>query len=110
MEAGSTSYAKRRMLVAAGIVAVVVAGSLIYWLADGRPGTPDDFRQKVSETGLKVAWSTSGPRGGAGLVETDCGLVDVAVDEIDDELWIRWAENRELTTPETIDALLSCSS
>jgi hypothetical protein len=95
--------------VAVAIVALMVVGSLIYWMADGQGGTPDDFRQRVSETGLNVGWSNSGPRGGSGSVDTSCGPVDVAIDEIDGELWIRWAENREVATPETIDALLSCS-
>ncbi len=95
--------------MAVAIVAVLVAGSLIYWLADGRGGTPDDFRRRVSEVGLNVDWSNSGPRGGSGSVDTSCGPVDVTVDLIDDALWIRWAESREVATPGTIDALMSCT-
>ena len=95
--------------MAVAFVALIVAGSALYWLADGRGGTPDDFRERVSESGLNVDWSNSGPRGGSGSVDTSCGPVDVTLDEIDDELWIRWANTREVVTPETIDALLSCS-
>lgn len=97
------------MLVAAAIVVLIVVGSLIYWLADGQVGTPADFRQRVSDTGLNVVWSNLGPLGGRGLVYTSCGPVDVAIDEVDDELWIRWADRREVATPKTIDAFLSCS-
>jgi hypothetical protein len=97
------------VLVTVAIVALIVVGSMVYWLADGRVGTPDDFRQRVSDAGLNVDWSNSGPRGGSGSVDTSCGPVDVAIDEIDGELWIRWSDNREVVTPETIDALRSCS-
>jgi hypothetical protein len=89
-------------------VGLIVAVSVIYWLADGRPGTPGDFRERVSRSGLEVDWANSGPRGGTGLVDTDCGVVEVTVDEIDGELWVRWAERRELATSETIDAITSC--
>jgi len=97
------------VLVTAAIVALIVVGSMVYWLADDRAGTPDDFRQRVGNAGVNVDWSTSGPRGGNGSVDTSCGPVEVAIDEIDGELWIRWTDNREVVTPETIDALRSCS-
>jgi hypothetical protein len=97
------------VLVTVAIVALIVVGSMVYWLADGRVGTPDDFRQRVSDAGLNVDWSNSGPRGGSGSVDTSCGPVDVGIDEIDGELWIRWLGNREVVTPDTIDALRSCS-
>ena len=96
-------------LLAVAIVALIVVGSLVYWVADGRGGTPGDFRERVSDTGLNVDWSNSGPRGGSGVVDTSCGPVDLEINEIDDVLWISWEENREIATPETIDALLSCS-
>lgn len=108
MESGSRHPIGLGVIVAVAIAALVL-GSVIYWLADGRGGTPDNLRQRVSDTGLNVDWSNSGPRGGSGLVDTSCGPVDVAIDLIDDELWIRWADNREVATQETIDALLSCS-
>ena len=68
-----------------------------------------EFRQNVAETGLDVAWTTSGSRGGSGVVETSCGRTDVAIDDINDVLWIRWADNREPVGREVIDALLDCS-
>jgi len=98
-----------RVLVTAAIVALIVVGSMGYWLVDGGVGTPDDFRQRVDEAGVNVDWSTSGPRGGSGSLDTSCGPVEVAIDEIDGQLWIRWTDNREVVTPETIDALRSCS-
>jgi hypothetical protein len=88
---------------------IIVVGSIVYWLADGRVGTPDDFRQRVRDTGMNVEWSNSGPRGGSGSVDTSCGPVDVTIDEIDGQLLIRWSDNREVVTPETIDALRTCS-
>jgi hypothetical protein len=88
---------------------IIVVGSIVYWLADGRVGTPDDFRQRVRDTGMNVEWSNSGPRGGSGSVDTSCGPVDVTIDEIDGQLWIRWSDDREVVTPETIDALRTCS-
>ena len=96
-------------LLAVAIVALIVVGSLVYWVADGRGGTPGDFRERVSDTGLDVDWSNAGPRGGSGVVDTSCGPVDVDIDEIDDVLWIRWEDKRDVATPATIDALLSCS-
>jgi hypothetical protein len=63
----------------------------------------------VADVGLTVDWSNSGPRAGAGSVETSCGPVDVEIDEIDGVLWIRWEENREVATHDAIQALLSCS-
>jgi len=98
----------RGLLVAAAVVGVIVAGSALYWWADGRPGTAGDFRERVNQSGLEVEWSTSGPRGGTGTVDADCGPIEVTVDEIDGALWIRWADHRELATSDTIDALTSC--
>jgi hypothetical protein len=106
---GSRHPIRLGALLAVAVVALVVVGSLVYWLADGGGGTPADFRQRVSAAGLIVGWSNSGPRGGAGVVDTSCGPVDVEIDEIDDVLWIRWEDNREVATPETIDDLMSCS-
>ena len=89
--------------------ALLIFGNWLYWRADGSVGTPAEFRQNVAESGLSVAWTTSGPRGGSGVVETSCGPTDVAIDDINDVLWIRWASNREPVTSEIIDALLACS-
>jgi len=90
------------------LVALLIFGNWLYWWADGSVGTPAEFRQNVAETGLDVAWTTSGPRGGSGVVETSCGSTDVAIDDVNDVLWIRWADNREPLTSEVIDALLAC--
>jgi len=90
------------------ILALLIAGSVVYWLAEGRPGTPDDFRRRVTDAGLTVAWSNSGPRGGSGVVDTACGPIDVTINDMDDRLWIRWADRQEPVMRETIDALLSC--
>lgn len=92
----------------AGGGGLLVIGSWAYWRADGSVGTPEDFRRDVAETGLTVAWSNSSPRGGSGLIETSCGTVEVSVDDIDGELWIRWEDNREPVTTESVDALLLC--
>lgn len=91
------------------LLALLIFGNWLYWSADGSVGTSTEFRQNVAETGLEVAWTTSGPRGGSGVVETSCGPTDVAIDDINDVLWIRWASNREPATSEVIDALLACS-
>lgn len=91
------------------LVALLVFGNWLYWWADGSVGTPAEFRQNVAETGLDVTWTTSGSRGGSGVVETSCGRTDVAIDDINDVLWIRWADNREPISREVIDALLDCS-
>jgi len=109
MAFGSRHPIGRGAIAAVAIVTLIVVGSLVYWLADGQGGTPDDFRQRVAEAGLIVVWSNSGPRGGSGSVDTSCGPVDVTIDEIDNELWIRWAEYDRLATPETIGSLLSCN-
>lgn len=67
MEFGSRHPAWRGAIVASAIVALVVVGSLIYWMADGQGGTADDFRQRVTDSELSVVWSNSGPRGGYGV-------------------------------------------
>ena len=109
MESESRHPIATGVVVAVGIVALIVVGSIVYWLAEGRVGTPDDFRQRVRDTGLNVEWSNTGPRGGSGSVDTSCGPVDVTIDEIDGQLWIRWSDNREVVTPEAIEALRTCS-
>lgn len=105
---GRVAIVRRGILVAVALVAITLAGSTIYWLADGRTGTPGEFRERVSAAGLDVAWMNSGPRGGSGSVETDCGPVAVEIDEIDGELWVQWADSREVATAEVVDAILAC--
>jgi hypothetical protein len=51
----------------------------------------------------------SGPRGGSGVVDTACGSVDVTINDVDDQLWIRWGDQNQPATLETIGALLSCA-
>jgi hypothetical protein len=97
------------VLAAGVVVALLVIGSWAYWRADGGGGTPEDFRNQVSATGLQVEWSNSGPRGGSGFVDTSCGAIEVSIDEIDGQLWIRWSGNRERVTPKVLDALLACA-
>lgn len=109
MKPGTRNSVARTAVALVAAVALLLSGSLIYWVAEGRPGTPDDFRQRVSDAGLNVAWSNSGPRGGSGVVDTSCGSVDVSVSDIDDQLWLRWAERNEPATREAIDALLTCA-
>lgn len=99
----------RGVLVAVAVVGIVVMGSALYWLAEGRPVTPREFRARVAESGLEVDWTTSGPRGGGGSVDTRCGSVDVAITDIDDQFWIRWDGRREPLTPDVVEALLSCA-
>jgi hypothetical protein len=91
------------------VLAFLVFGSFLYWLGEGQPGSPDDFRRRVAEAGLSVAWSNSGPRGGSGVVQTTCGPVDVSVTDMDDQLWIRWDGQQDLLTPQSLEALLSCA-
>ena len=91
------------------LVLVLVAGSYLYWLGDGMPGTPAEFREQVADGGLIIEWTNSGPRAGSGTVETGCGPVAVDVDELEDGLWIRWEGHRRPLTPEAIDLLTSCA-
>jgi len=97
------------LLAAGAVVALLVIGSWAYWQADGGVGTPEDFRNQVAATGLEVVWTNSGPRGGSGLVDTSCGPIEVSIDDIGGELWIRWSDNREPITTEVVDAVLVCS-
>ena len=104
----------RLVLVAVALVvalgAVLVLGSYLYWVADGRPRSPAAFRDLVAATGLTVDWTNNGPRGGDGVVDTACGERAVAVDEVDDELWVRWDGRRERITPIVIDEFLRCAA
>lgn len=108
MRSRSRNSVGKGVVALVAILALLIAGSVVYWLAEGRPGTPDEFRRRVAEAGLNVAWSNSGPRGGSGVVDTACGPIDVTVNDMDDRLWIRWADRQEPVTREDIDALLSC--
>ena len=109
MRPGSRNSVAKGAVALVATVALLISGSLVYWLGEGQPGTPDDFRRRVADAGLSVTWSNSGPRGGGGVVDTACGPVDVTVSDMDDQLWIRWADKHEPATREALDALLTCA-
>ena len=92
----------------AAVAVVLVGGSWLYWVGEGRPGTPAEFRQDVAHTGLVVAWSNAGPRGGSGLVDTSCGPTEVEIDDLDGDLWIRWNDRRAPLERAAIDDLITC--
>lgn len=104
----------RRTLLAAGVVvgvvAVLVVGSLLYWVGEGRPRSPEAFRELVATSGLVVEWSNNGSSGGDGVVTTDCGEQVVSVNELDGELWVQWNDQRAPVTPAVIDDLLLCNA
>jgi len=109
MESGSRrGWVGWSLLAAGAVMALLVIGSWAYWRADGSAGTPEEFRNQVAATGLEVAWSNPGPRGGSGLVDTSCGPIEVSIDDINGEVWIRWSDNREPITAEVVDAVLVC--
>ena len=98
-------------LLAAIVVSAVVAlavGSLLFWVGEGRLRSPAGFRELVAESGLVVEWSNNGPRGGDGVVATDCGERVVSVNELDGELWVQWANRRALVTPAVIGEIVRC--
>ncbi|MBK5268642.1 MAG: hypothetical protein JJE47_14540 [Acidimicrobiia bacterium] len=103
---------RRRLifLVSLTVVLVIFGGSVVYWLADGAVGTPEEFRDRVASIGLEVDWVSVGPRAGDGRVETDCGTVSVTVNEIDGDLWLTANGERHQITSSTVDDLLSCRS
>ena len=96
--------------VLATVVVVLALGSLLYWVGEGRPRSPAAFRELVAATGLVVDWSNNGPRAGDGVVATDCGERVVEVNELDGELWVRWADRRAPVTPAVIDEILRCDA
>ena len=90
------------------VVALLVVGSLLYWVGEGRPRSPAAFRELVAASGLVVEWSNNGPRGGDGVVAADCGEQVVSVNELDGELWVQWGEQRALITSVVIDRIVRC--
>lgn len=102
----------RRTLLAAGVVAIAVVvlavGSLLYWVGEDRPRSPAAFRELVAASGLVVEWSNNGPRGGDGVVATDCGERMVSVNELDGELWVQRGDQRALVMPAVIDEIVRC--
>jgi len=96
--------------VVAGVVAaLLLVGSVIYWIGEGRPGSADAFRERVEANGLLVEWENNGPTGGSGFVETNCGLARVDVSEFDDVLTVSWDLGSDKLTPEVVRRIVSCS-
>ncbi len=95
-------------MAAVAVAALLVLGSWLYWVADGSPGTPDEFRDRVADTGLVVEWSNNGHSGGDGVVTRDCGPQSVSVQEMDDALWLLWSEHREELTETSAQAFQTC--
>ena len=105
------SWPRRTLLAAVVVATAVVAlavGSLLYWVGEGRPRSPAAFRELVAASGLVVDWSNNGPRGGDGVVATDCGERVVSVNELDGELWIQWGDQRARVTPAVIGEIVRC--
>jgi hypothetical protein len=100
--------AKQIAAAIAAVLAVIVIGSYVYWRGEGSPGTSEQFRDRVAEAGLEVDWDNNGPRGGDGSVDTDCGVVDITISELDGELWFVEPEGNRRVTVESIDRLLAC--
>ena len=101
---------RTKVFIAAAVLAVLwLAGSFAYWVAEGRPESPAEFRERVANTGLLVEWSNNGGRGGNGVVQTECGPVDVMISLFtdQDELWIV-EPFREEIADDTITTLLAC--
>lgn len=100
-----------RLLATGVVVGAVVAlalGSLLYWVGEDRPRSPAAFRELVAASGLVVEWSNNGPRGGDGVVATDCGERVVSVNEVDGELWVQWGDQRAQVTSAVIDEIVRC--
>jgi len=109
----STPIAKKVRLACGilALVAVVVIGNWLYWVGDGRPGSPADFRDRVEETGLVVEWVTNGPRAGEGTVTTDCGVRTISISSSidDDSLWLLWIDRRIRLTSTSAEAFQACT-
>jgi hypothetical protein len=103
---------KRALVIVAAILAVpavIGVGSYVYWRADGSVGTPQNFTDRVAEAGLDVEWSNAGPRAGDGVVRTDCGPVEVTVNDLDGALWLTTPDQQRRLTASTIEELISCA-
>lgn len=100
----------RSFVVPLVVIALLVLGSFIYWVGEGRPRSPAAFRELVADTGLVIDWTNNGSRGGDGTAQTDCGVVDVTVSELDGELWLFVEDQRAPITEASIDELLACES
>ncbi len=79
---------------------------MLYSVADGSVGTPQQIKDRVAATGLEVEWTNAGPSGGDG--DTDCGIKRVTVTESDGQLRVTVGDERQLLTPEVVGEISSC--
>lgn len=92
-----------------GVLVLLAAGNYAYWVGEGRPGTPQEFRDRVAEAGLDVKWLNNGPSAGDGTTVNDCGdPVLVTVNDLGDELWVTSDLGREPLTADSIDRIVEC--
>lgn len=96
------------LALAVGFAVLIGFGSWLYWLGEGRPGTPAEFRDQVAETGLVVEWTTNGPRGGDGIVVTDCGPNPVSIQLFEDNLMLVRDEQLVDLTPTVVESVQAC--
>lgn len=92
-----------------GIFLLLVAANYAYWVGEGRPGTPEEFRDRVDDAGLDVIWLNNGSSGGDGTAVNECGdPVRVTINDLGGELWVTSDLGREPLTPEAVDRILQC--
>ncbi len=92
-----------------GTLLLLAAGNYAYWVGEGRPGTPAEFRDRVAATGLEVKWLNNGPSAGDGTTENECSdPVRVTVNDLGGELWLTSDLGREPLTADAIERLVEC--
>jgi hypothetical protein len=92
-----------------GVLLLLAVGNYAYWVGEVRPGTPQEFRDRVTATGLEVKWLNNGPSAGDGTTVNDCGdPVFVTVNDLGGELWVTSDLGREPLTAEAIDRIVEC--
>lgn len=92
-----------------GLLLLLAAGNYAYWVGEGRPGTADEFRNRVADAGLEVKWLNNGPTAGDGTAVNACDdPVLVTVNDLDGELWVTSDLGREPLTSEAIDRIVAC--
>ena len=97
------------LAIAIAWAVVILAGSYFYWVAEGRPGTPQEFRDRVAEAGLDVRWLNNGPTAGQGTTLNECDApILVTVDDRQGELWVTSDLGREPLTPQAIERIVEC--
>ena len=88
---------------------LIGGGSYLYWRAEGSPGSPQEFRDRVAAAGLDVTWKNNGSRGGDGVVESECGARDITISDFDGELWLITDTTRRVLDPQVVDWFLACA-